>query len=227
MWPGRRAGELALPSQLQPTASPIEQATEPASEPATEVSSKYTEAATELHAPYNLTAPAVYAASLMSTPDIAASTNNTTYSPVAFVPTGNKSELSMAEKSRLSILKKAQKKESAGKEPARKPLVLLQVTTLQIPTVVMVMPQSGDPWQRAREVVGDSPATLRKVKRLMRKKFIAQAKNIRDITDNWDETVCDYIDVGMLDSLPDEGPRPPAPLPLLASACSLCLILVL
>ncbi|KAL0902821.1 hypothetical protein ABMA27_000609 [Loxostege sticticalis] len=111
-------------------------------------------------------------------------------------------ELSLAEKSRLSILKKAQRKESLHLDsPTKKPPVLLQVTK-KLPTVVMVEPPSSQqPWMRAREVFNDSPERLEKVKQLMRHKLVANAKNIHELTDNWDDLVCDYIDMSLLDSV--------------------------
>lgn len=133
-----------------------------------------------------------------------------TYAPVSFVPGANESEPSLAERSRLSILKKAQLKESLGKVTNKKPPVLLQVTS-RMPTVVMVLTATGDPWHRAREISGDSPETIEKVKRLMRQKLVASAKSIRDLTDNWDDTVCDYIDVGMLDAMPVDSAKSASP----------------
>lgn len=111
-------------------------------------------------------------------------------------------ELSLAEKSRLSILKKAQRKESLHLDsPTKKPPVLLQVTK-KLPTVVMVEPPSSQqPWMRAREVFNDSPERLEKVKQLMRHKLVANAKNIHELTDNWDDLVCDYVDMSLLDSV--------------------------
>lgn len=109
--------------------------------------------------------------------------------------------LSFAEKSRLSILKKAQRKESSRNETStRKPPVLLQVTN-KMQTVVMVEPPTAmEPWARAREVSGDTPERLDKVKRLMRHKLVANAKSIQDLTENWDDMICDYVDVSLLDS---------------------------
>ncbi|XP_004924933.2 uncharacterized protein LOC101742534 [Bombyx mori] len=113
-------------------------------------------------------------------------------------------ELSLAEKSRLSILKKAQRKESIKiGSSTKKPPVLLQVT-VKIPTVVMVEPPSSEViLPRAREFSEDTPERLNRAKHLMRKKLIARAKNIQDLTDNWDEVVCDYIDVALLDCAPN------------------------
>lgn len=113
----------------------------------------------------------------------------------------NGSELTLAEKSRLSIMKKAMRKESLeGGSSTKKPPVLLQVTK-KLPTVVMVEPPSSEPFLRAREVFADSPARLDKVKRLMRHKLVANAKNIHDLTDNWDDLVCDYVDMALLDKI--------------------------
>ncbi|XP_028174454.1 DNA ligase 1-like [Ostrinia furnacalis] len=111
-------------------------------------------------------------------------------------------EMSLAEKSRLSILKKAQRKESMNLDTAtKKPPVLLQVTH-KLPTLVMVEPpSSAEPWMRAQAVFADSPARLDQVKRLMRHKLVANAKNIHELTDNWDDLVCDYIDMSLLDAV--------------------------
>lgn len=59
----------------------------------------------------------------------------------------------------------------------------------------------GDnPWMRAKLVSNDSPERLDRVKRLMRQKLVSDAKNMKDLTDNWDEMVCDYIDTNLLDA---------------------------
>lgn len=123
------------------------------------------------------------------------STTTTTEKPV------NASELSLAEKSRLSILKKDQRKEGQHVDPpTNKPPVLLQVTK-QLPTVVMVEPPSSmSPWMRAREFREDSPQRLEKVKKLMRHKLVAEAKSIHELTDKWDDMVCDYIDMSLLEN---------------------------
>ncbi|XP_059059914.1 uncharacterized protein LOC131853117 [Achroia grisella] len=124
----------------------------------------------------------------------------TTTTAALSVSTNSSKELSLAEKSRLSILKKAQRKESFKSMTTTKPPVLLQVTK-KLPTVVMVEPAGTDvPSLRAREVMNDSPEHLDKVKRLMRNKLIASAKNIQDLTDNWDDLVCDYIDTSLLEN---------------------------
>lgn len=127
----------------------------------------------------------------------------------------NASELSLAEKSRLSILKKDQRKEGQHVEPpTKKPPVLLQVTK-HLPTVVMVEPPSSmAPWMRAREFREDSPERLLKVKKLMRHKLVAEAKNIQELTDKWDDMVCDYIDMSLLENRA-AAPAPRALLPLL------------
>ncbi|CAK1554047.1 unnamed protein product [Leptosia nina] len=111
----------------------------------------------------------------------------------------NTSELSLAEKSRLSILKKAKKKEGAmSGSVTTKPPVLMQVTD-RMQTLVMVEPP-GSQLQRmqAREISDDSPDRIARAKRLMRHKLLSNAKNIHELTDNWDELVCDYIDVSLL-----------------------------
>lgn len=108
--------------------------------------------------------------------------------------------LSIAEKSRLSILKKAEKKESINGEPSKKPPVLLQVTS-NLPTIVMVEPPTEvDPSMRANDFSNESPEKLEKVKSLMRHKLVSGAKSIQDLMDNWDDMVCDYVDVSFLDA---------------------------
>lgn len=132
-------------------------------------------------------------------PTRTATTATTTIAP----RTSSKSpahELSLAEKSRLSILKKAQRKEGQSFRSTKKPPVLLQVTS-QMPTVVMVEPPSSTvAWMRAREEE-DTPMRLELVKRLMRQKIVKEAKSIHDLTDNWDDMVCDYIDMSLLENL--------------------------
>uniref|UniRef100_A0A2A4JQZ7 Uncharacterized protein n=1 Tax=Heliothis virescens TaxID=7102 RepID=A0A2A4JQZ7_HELVI len=136
-----------------------------------------------------------------TTPTTTTTTTKTTRITTVSTTTVNGTALSLAEKSRLSILKKDQRKEGQHIDPpTKKPPVLLQVTK-HLPTVVMVEPPtSGVPWMRARELSEDSPERLDKVKRLMRQKLMSDAKSIRDLTDNWDEMVCDYVDVALLDS---------------------------
>lgn len=127
-----------------------------------------------------------------------ASTTNTTTQ--ASTTKNETADLSLAEKSRLSILKKAQRKEGMNFHATEKPPVLLQVTSY-MPTVVMVEPPSSTvPWLRSKELEEDSPARIELVKRLMRHKLVAEAKSIHDLTDNWDEMICDYIDMSILDS---------------------------
>ncbi|XP_072931439.1 uncharacterized protein [Epargyreus clarus] len=112
----------------------------------------------------------------------------------------NSTELSLAEKSRLSILKKAQRKENPRNvSSTTKPPVLMQVTH-KMQTVVVVEPKPAAVALRAREVSEDSPARLKRARRLMRHKLVAGARSIHDLTDNWDEMVCDYIDVALLDA---------------------------
>ncbi|KAG6461872.1 hypothetical protein O3G_MSEX012913 [Manduca sexta] len=111
--------------------------------------------------------------------------------------------ISLAEKSRLSILKKAQRKESVHNDSSTaKPPVLLQVTDKRLTVVVVEPPSSEGPWMRAREVAADTPERVERAKRLMRRKLVARARNIQELTDNWDEMVCDYIDVSLLDAGP-------------------------
>ncbi|CAH2103492.1 unnamed protein product [Euphydryas editha] len=109
-------------------------------------------------------------------------------------------ELSLAEKSRQSILKKAQRKESLKNVTwTTKPPVLMHVTK-KMHTLVMVEPQKHEPEFRARAVFDDSPERLARAKRLMRRKLVSGARSIQELIDNWDEMVCDYIDVSLLDN---------------------------
>lgn len=136
-----------------------------------------------------------------STTTTAASTTTTKSEEI---PIEDIKALSLAEKSRLSILKKAQRKESSRNETTtKKPPVLLQVTN-KMQTVIMVEPPTSmEPWVRAREVAEDTPERLDMVKRLMRHKLVANAKSMQDLTENWDEMVCDYVDLSLLDSAAD------------------------
>ncbi|CAG9558041.1 unnamed protein product [Danaus chrysippus] len=109
------------------------------------------------------------------------------------------SNLSLAEQSRLSILKKAQRKESSKNKTTTKPPVLLQVTN-KLQTMVMVERIHQEPVLRARQIFEDSPERIQKAKELMRRKLIAGARNIHELTDNWDELICDYIDLSLLDN---------------------------
>lgn len=98
-------------------------------------------------------------------------------------------------------MKKAMRKEALdGGSTTKKPPVLLQVKD-KVPTVVMVEPPSSEPFLRARAVYADSPARVDAVKRLMRSKLVASAKNIHDLTDNWDDLVCDYVDMALVENL--------------------------
>lgn len=146
---------------------------------------------------------------LTITTTLTTTTTMTTTTPteqIRITETASLKELSMAEKSRLSIMKKAQKKEFAKVEETKNPPVLMKVTQRDMNTVVMV-----EPAQRALpdvpghensepnvEIFDDSPEIIRKVKNLMRQNFIKSARSLNDITDNWDDTVCDYIDVSLL-----------------------------
>ncbi|XP_021194696.2 DNA ligase 1 [Helicoverpa armigera] len=147
-------------------------------------------------------------------------TTSTTSTTSVSTTTVNATALSLAEKSRLSILKKDQRKEGQHVEPhSKKPPVLLQVTR-HMPTVVMVEPPSSElPWMRAKELSEDSPERLEKVKKMMRQKLVADAKSIHDLTDHWDDMVCDYVDVGLLDDAAHR-PRPTRT----AHACTLAAI---
>lgn len=108
----------------------------------------------------------------------------------------NGSNMSLAEKSRLSILK-SQKKDSV-RNTTTKPPVLMQVTQ-KMQTMVVVEP--NDKVQlRAREVFEDSPDRVANAKKLMRHKLVSGARSIQELTDNWDEMICDYIDVSLLDN---------------------------
>ncbi|XP_048004406.1 uncharacterized protein LOC125240544 isoform X3 [Leguminivora glycinivorella] len=113
----------------------------------------------------------------------------------------SKHQLSLAEMSQLSIMKKAQRRDSVKDEMLKdKPPVLLQVTE-RLQTVVMVEPPPStlEPWLRARDIAEDSPERIAKVKRFMRNKLVANARNISELMENWDDTVCDYVDISMLD----------------------------
>ncbi|CAH4039028.1 unnamed protein product [Pieris brassicae] len=79
----------------------------------------------------------------------------------------NSSDLSLAEKSRLSILKKAQRKESIGGNTlTTKPPVLMQVTD-RLQTVVMVeSPGSHLQRMQAREISDDSPDRIARAKQV-------------------------------------------------------------
>ncbi|XP_063394025.1 uncharacterized protein LOC134679112 [Cydia fagiglandana] len=110
-------------------------------------------------------------------------------------------QLSIAEMSQLSIMKKAQRRDSIKDEMLRdKPPVLLQVTE-RLQTVVMVEPplSTQEPWLRARDIAEDSPERIARVKRFMRNKLVANARNISELMENWDDTVCDYVDIALLD----------------------------
>ncbi|XP_041986929.1 uncharacterized protein LOC121738760 [Aricia agestis] len=112
----------------------------------------------------------------------------------------NKTELSLAERSRLSILKKVLKKENSNVTQATKPPILMQVTN-NMQTVVLVESNNLDnDRKKARRVMDDNPETIKRAKHLMRQKLVANARRIEDLTDNWDELVCDYIDVNLLNS---------------------------
>ena len=156
----------------------------------------------------------------LTTPLVTSTTVTTT--------TSNATALSLAEKSRLSILKKdARKKGQHVDASTAKPPVLLQVTQY-VPTVVMVEPPSSvHPYLRVRELSDDSPARLERVKKLMRHKLVADAKSIHDLTSNWDEMVCDYIDTALLDKEPQSAAPPRAPSTPLAlySFLQACLVL--
>ncbi|XP_046977422.1 uncharacterized protein LOC124543298 [Vanessa cardui] len=108
--------------------------------------------------------------------------------------------LSLAEKSRLSILKKAQRKDNLGNVTrTTKPPVLMLVTQ-QMNTMVMVEHPKKDVLFRARAVFDDSPERIARAKTLMRRKLVSGARRIEDLIDNWDEMVCDYIDVSLLNN---------------------------
>lgn len=111
------------------------------------------------------------------------------------------SVMSLAEKSRLSILKKALLKESLMDKSTVKPPVLLQVSQ-QMNTMVMVEPSKPVNMQLVGNLgrsFTDSPERLARVKRLMRRKLVAGARSIQELTDKWDEMICDYVDVSQLD----------------------------
>lgn len=110
--------------------------------------------------------------------------------------------------------------------PTQKPPVLLQVTHM-MPTVVMVEPPSSEhPWLRMHDLSEDSPERLEKVKKMMRHKLVKEAKSIHELTNNWDEMVCDYVDVALLDA-PGRSRAPrPAGRPS-ASCVAFCVCVVL
>ncbi|CAH0716701.1 unnamed protein product, partial [Brenthis ino] len=113
--------------------------------------------------------------------------------------TSNITHLSLAEKSRLSILRKSLKKESVRNVTwTTKPPVLMQVTP-KMQTIVMVEPHN-EIQMRAREIFEDSSERVAKAKKLMRHKLVSGARSIQDLTNNWDEIVCDYIDVSLLEN---------------------------
>lgn len=132
-------------------------------------------------------------------------------------------KLSLAEKSRLSILKKSMLKESKD-SVTEKPAVLMQVTSGS-QTVVMVEPHGSKPpysevQRRSQLAMEESPQQLAQVKRLMRAKLLERANGISDLTDNWDEQVCDYIDTALIKSAASIACVAPA-------AAVACLLLVL
>lgn len=139
---------------------------------------------------------------VLSTATSYTTTETSTISQTPYYKTPRK-ELSLAEKSRLSIMKKSQKKEGSKNLDTKKPPVLMQVTANNMNTLVileqqraMIPGEEGIP--RSREVSDDNPETLSRVKKLMRFKLVKNAKNINELIDNWDEMVCDYIDVSLL-----------------------------
>ncbi|CAH2035802.1 unnamed protein product, partial [Iphiclides podalirius] len=139
-----------------------------------------------------------------TTSSISTTTITTAETPTVELNDSSSSELSLAEKSRLSILKKAMLKESLlDKSSTVKPPVLMQVSQ-QMNTVVMVEPSKPNVNMQLMGNLGrslfDSPARLARAKRLMRRKLVAGARSIQDLTDKWDEMICDYIDVSQLDS---------------------------
>lgn len=133
------------------------------------------------------------------TEHIVSRTASTAMTPVNLTTGGevaSTAEASLAEKSRLSILRKAQRKDEVRNATwTTKPPVLMQVTR-RMRTMVMVEPADES---HAREVSQDSPERLERAKHLMRRKLVAGARNVHELTDNWDELVCDYIDVSLLD----------------------------
>lgn len=123
----------------------------------------------------------------------------------SIAPANGPLEMSLAEKSRLSILRKSQKKESSRDESKTKPPVLLQVAD-RMHTVVMVEPKKADdPWLKAYGNEEDSAETIAQVKRIMKRRLIANAKSVRDLTDNWDDIICEYVDVSQLKAVVSNG----------------------
>ncbi|XP_064076466.1 uncharacterized protein LOC135194657 [Vanessa tameamea] len=135
----------------------------------------------------------------IATPNLAEITLQAIASPESPISMSS-TDLSLAEKSRLSILKKAQRKDNLGNiTRTTKPPVLMQVTQ-QMNTLVMVEHPKKDVLFRARAVFDDSPERIARAKTLMRRKLVSGARRIEDLIDNWDEMVCDYIDVSLLDN---------------------------
>ncbi|KAI5644732.1 hypothetical protein NE865_03078 [Phthorimaea operculella] len=108
-------------------------------------------------------------------------------------------EMSLAEKSRLSILKKAQRKEMLKESATKKPPVLLQVTDRRHTLVMVEPPTRLPPWRDTAEIVRDSPENLLRVKRLMRKKLVDNAKDVHELSENWDDLVCEYVDMSLIE----------------------------
>lgn len=107
------------------------------------------------------------------------------------------SKLSLAQKSKLSILKSL-KKESSINQTTTKPPVLLQVTKKTYTVVMVEPPTAPNPMLGVRLVSNDSPGMLERVKRLMRQKLLSNSKSLRELTENWDSMICDYIDTSLL-----------------------------
>lgn len=126
------------------------------------------------------------------------STVATMSSPVIITYKNDESKLSLAQKSKLSILKSL-KKESGINQSTTKPPVLLQVTKKGHTVIMVEPPTAPNPLLLgARLVSNDSPATQERVKRLMRQKLLSNSKNLRELTENWDSMICDYIDTSLL-----------------------------
>lgn len=144
-------------------------------------------------------------------------------------------ELSIAEKSRLSILKKSQKKDSLKDMSMTKPAVLRQVTLATTGPggrragagmVNAAMPCSTQRFALVeQQAESDSPELLSRVKSIMRQRLVARARSLRELTDDWDAVVCEYVDDALLlapdTPLASRTPRASAPAALLLCAALL------
>lgn len=141
----------------------------------------------------------------------------TSKTPVIIRYKDAEAKLSFAQKSKLSILKSL-KKESGVNQTTTKPPILLHVTQKSHTIVMVEPPTAPNPMLRGiRLVSNDSPGMLAKVKRMMRLKLLSNSKSLRDLTEDWDSMVCDYIDTSLLTE-----DKPPFPDYLSNSNINLC-----